>query len=119
VTLSPQLIPMAIALSVVVVARLVLMRPQQRQPTSPTRGPRRGTTVFLFLPLVMISMAALSGAFSALNSALGIALAPITLGAGIVLGVLPTWRARRNPRRVGGTAPQTNLCSGSSLASLR
>ena len=108
-TVSPQLVPMAIALSVVVVARLVLMRRQQRQTISPSRRPRRGTTVFLFLPLVMISMAALSGAFSALNSALGIALAPITLGAGIVLGVLPTWQARRSQGGAGGTAPQTNL----------
>jgi hypothetical protein len=48
----------------------------------------RGVPIFALLPLVMIGVAALSGAFSVLGTPLGTALAPITFGAGVGLGML-------------------------------
>jgi hypothetical protein len=40
----------------------------------------------ILIPLVMIGVAALAGAFSALDTALGLGLAPFTLGVGVALG---------------------------------
>lgn len=54
------------------------------------RGRRGGSPVFAYIPMlipmVMVGVAALAGAFSALDTPLGLGLAPFTLAAGAGIG---------------------------------
>ena len=83
---------MAIAIAVIVTLRLFLARRRGRRPG---RANRNLATVLMLLPVVMVAMAVLSGAFSALGDPLGLALAPFALGVGVILGLSSAPRVDR------------------------
>jgi 2-polyprenyl-6-methoxyphenol hydroxylase-like FAD-dependent oxidoreductase len=98
-----RLIPPAVAIVVVVFVRFVLI-PRLRVQRGPGREMGRVRWALLLLPAVMIGMAALSGAFSALGTALGLALAPIGFSAGVGLALI----ARRPGRQQAAAGAQPN-----------
>src|SRR5215470_7164783 len=81
--------PIVIA-AMVLALRFAISRRSHARPTRRSSG--AGARIFRFMPLVfplvMIAVATTAGAFSSLDTALGIALAPFTLGIGVALGIL-------------------------------
>jgi 2-polyprenyl-6-methoxyphenol hydroxylase-like FAD-dependent oxidoreductase len=81
------LIPMVVVGGLVIGLRFWLpsrrARPGQGRP-----GGRRRLFAFVpvLIPILMIGVAALAGAFSALDTPLGLSLAPLTLAGGVILG---------------------------------
>lgn len=65
--------------------------------------------MFALVPLIIIGIAAFSGAFSALGTPLGLVLAPFTFGTGVALGTLLGRQGNRKSGRTG--SPLTGSAS--------
>ena len=110
-SLYVRLIPIILLVALMSVLRLGLMR--RSRPRRKARLQIAGMPILMLLPLVMIGVAALSGAFSALGTPLGSALAPVMFAPALDLAFSIRPRTARQVRTAhpGPASPRTGSSS--------